>query len=200
MPSKPTRPPAAAVSGRVARCAAGAGAALARGLLAAGTAHAAHAAEDGDIRVSPRQVTPGGTVGLDAVCGRHATAMIDASTLHVGTLTLVVRDRARPEAVHGELRVPAGTAPGDYGIGGECSDGRDISGTLTVTAAPAPQADLAKAPVAPRMPSGGVAAGAGGAARTAARPGETAVGAAVLGIGLAGAFLTRRRNAAAPPR
>jgi hypothetical protein len=189
MPSKPTWPPAVPVRGRVTRCAAGAGAALALGLLGAG---AAHAADGGDIRVSPRQVTPGGTVALDAVCGRHATAMIDASTLHVGSLTLVVRDRARPEVVHGELRVPAGTAPGDYGIGGECSDGRDISGTLTVTAAPASPADLAKAP-ALRMPSGGVAAGAGGSAGRPARPGETTAGAALLLAGLTAAFRAFRR-------
>jgi hypothetical protein len=182
----------------VARCAAGAGAALALGLLGAG---AAHAAGGGDIRVSPRQVAPGGTVGLDAACGRHATAVIDASTLHVGSLTLVVRDRARPEVVHGELRVPAGTPPGDYGIGGECSDGRDISGTLTVTAAPASSAALAKAPgPAPRtpaLPTGGVAAGAGGSARTAVpNPATTAIGAAVLVAGALGAFRTLRRDTA----
>ncbi|MEV0372726.1 hypothetical protein AB0I10_23345 [Streptomyces sp. NPDC050636] len=108
------------------------GAALSAAALGLSTT-AAFAGDFGTIEVSPGTAKAGFTVNLtSSACGRHGSARVDASSLGAGTVRLAPKGRTHSENVQGSLRIPSGTQPGNYGIGGTCSDGREITGTVGI--------------------------------------------------------------------
>lgn len=114
------------------------GAALSVAALGLSTS-AAFAGDFGKIEVTPNPVQAGKTVNLNSSdCGKNGSATVDASTLGAGKVTLSSKGQTHTENVQGSLRVPASTKPGDYGIGGKCSNGREITGTVRVTSGATP--------------------------------------------------------------
>ncbi|TJZ51140.1 hypothetical protein FCH28_21850 [Streptomyces piniterrae] len=110
------------------------GAALSVAALGLSTT-AAFAGDFGTIEVSPGTARAGSTVSLTSSACRHGTARVDASSLGAGTVRLAAKGRAHSGNVQGSLRIPYGTRPGNYGIGGACSHGKDITGTIGVVKA-----------------------------------------------------------------
>ncbi|MCF6524818.1 hypothetical protein [Streptomyces sp. JJ36] len=137
---RPTHPrrtrPAPAASGAPSRICLGrllTGAALS--VAATGLATTSAAAGDfGNIRVAPDPAPPGSTVRLSTnACGDDgATATVDASSLGVGELTLNAPDPAKPQLLRAEFTVPGNAKPGNYGIGGSCDNGNELTGTVVV--------------------------------------------------------------------
>ncbi|MFD7667243.1 hypothetical protein [Streptomyces sp. NPDC059788] len=103
------------------------------------TACPVFAGDFGKIEISPNPVQAGKSVNLNSSdCGKNGSASVDASTLGAGTVTLTSKGQTHTENVQGSLRVPASTKPGNYGIGGKCANGREITGTVQVTAGTTP--------------------------------------------------------------
>ncbi|MDT0379783.1 hypothetical protein RM572_13540 [Streptomyces sp. DSM 42041] len=124
--STPRRP-------RVARRLSGAALSVAVVGITATTVTTAFAAgDDGAIRVAPGTARPGGTVTLSTdACGPGGSAGVDASALGAGILGLEPRD-AEARTAKGKLRVTRDTKPGRYALGGSCTDGRELAGTVVV--------------------------------------------------------------------
>ncbi|UNO42744.1 hypothetical protein [Streptomyces sp. MST-110588] len=146
------------------------------------SATAAFAGDFGTIEVSPNPVKAGGTVNLtSSACGKHGSATVDASTLGAGTITLSSKGQTHHENVQGSLKVPSSTKPGNYGIGGKCSNGREITGTVTVG-------------TGKTTPTGKVRTGIGSTSG-GVDTGEIAAGSAVLLAAAAGGtWMLRRRT------
>jgi hypothetical protein len=97
------------------------------------TATTAFAASDaGDIQVSPGQARPGSTVTLSTeACGAGGSAGVDASALGGGIIGLEPKSTTAKTA-QGDLRIPDDTKPGNYAVGGSCTDGQELVGTVVV--------------------------------------------------------------------
>ncbi|OKI08246.1 hypothetical protein A6A06_33795 [Streptomyces sp. CB02923] len=108
-------------------------------VAALGLSTCAAFAATGSIEVTPNPVQAGKTVNLNSsACGKNGSATVDASTLGAGKIMLSSKGQTHTENVQGSLRVPTSTKPGHYGIGGKCSNGAEISGTVRVTAGTTP--------------------------------------------------------------
>ncbi|MFG2141967.1 hypothetical protein [Streptomyces sp. NPDC048650] len=161
-------------------------------------APAARAGDFGEVESSPHPARAGSSVSLATRdCGHSRSARVDAGALGGGIITL--RPGVLAGALVGEVRVRPDTRPGNYGIGGRCADGRDITGTVSAGDAddsiPGPSAGRAL------MPRGGVRAGAGahadaGATGEGADTTEILVGTGlILAAGAGGTWVLRRRHA-----
>ncbi|KUL43071.1 hypothetical protein ADL22_13385 [Streptomyces sp. NRRL F-4489] len=138
------------------------------------SAPAAYAGDFGAIDVSPATAAPGSTVTLSTTgCGTGRTASVDAGTLGGGKVTLV--PGATKGALTAKLTVKPGTAPGNYGVGGNCADGKDITGTVRVTAAGASASPGMSASPSTSMSPGG-RAGTGQGMSPSAKPGPAMPG------------------------
>ncbi|MFH8591932.1 hypothetical protein [Streptomyces rimosus] len=101
------------------------------------SASSAFAGDFGKIEVTPNPVKAGNSVNLNSSdCGKNGSATVDASTLGAGKVTLSSKGQTHTENVQGSLRVPSSTKAGNYGIGGKCSNGREITGTVRVSSGP----------------------------------------------------------------
>lgn len=90
------------------------------------------AADAGNIEVDPSPARAGATVTLSTIaCGPGGSAGVDASSLGVGILGLDPQD-AESGTAQGTLRIPADTKPGNYAVGGSCTDGQELTGTIVV--------------------------------------------------------------------
>ncbi|GCD38585.1 hypothetical protein OEIGOIKO_06401 [Streptomyces chrestomyceticus JCM 4735] len=108
-------------------------------VAALGLSTCAAFAATGSIEVTPNPVKAGNTVNLNSsACGKNGSATVDASTLGAGRVTLSSKGQTHTENVQGSVRVPASTKPGNYGIGGKCANGTEISGTVRVTSGSTP--------------------------------------------------------------
>ncbi|MFF7339130.1 hypothetical protein ACFZAT_17480 [Streptomyces sp. NPDC008163] len=122
------RRPARLVTGT----AAAALAAAALGLSAA--APSAYGDEAAPLRVTPASAAPGATVTVDTTaCGGDSAATGDASALDAPQFPLA--PVSLEEALAGSFRVPGGVAPGSYGIGVDCANGKKATGEIEVKAA-----------------------------------------------------------------
>ncbi|MGW2475758.1 hypothetical protein [Streptomyces sp. NPDC001665] len=122
------RRPARLVTGT----AAAALAAAALGLSAA--APSAYGDEAAQLRVTPASAAPGATVTVDTTaCGGDSAATGDASALDAPEFPLA--PVSLEEALAGSFRVPGGVAPGSYGIGVDCANGKKATGEIEVKAA-----------------------------------------------------------------
>lgn len=179
------------------------------------SATAAYAGDFGVIEVSPDPVRPGSTISLAVTgCGNSRSASVDTSALGTGTIKLTQESVRGP--LTGELTIRQGTWPGNYGISGTCSGGKEITGTVHIgrggsaTAAPAAGALAAPAGGHSAAPAGGagsapahgpasppkgkVATGVGSTSENTDTT-EIAAGAAVLLAAVAGgAWASRRRR------
>ncbi|UQA96144.1 hypothetical protein [Streptomyces halobius] len=109
------------------------GAALSVAALSLSTT-AASAGDFGTIEASPGAATAGSTVSLTSnACGKNGSARVDASALGAGIIHLSSTGRAHSGNVQGTLRIPSGTRPGNYGLGGICSHGKELTGTVGVS-------------------------------------------------------------------
>ncbi|MEU9115250.1 hypothetical protein AB0D04_26570 [Streptomyces sp. NPDC048483] len=156
-------------------------------------ASAAYAGDFGEVEASPHPARAGSSVSLATRdCGHSRSATVDASTLGGGIITL----RPGKGALVGELRVRPDTLPGNYGIGGKCADGKDITGTVSAGRGDRGDltgADRAAASPGPK-PRGGVKTGAGVPDE---RPGtaEILTGACLmLAAAAGGSWVLRRRH------
>lgn len=90
------------------------------------------AADADNIEVAPSPARAGATVTLSTVaCGPGGSAGVDASSLGAGILGLDPQD-AESGTAQGTLRIPADTKPGNYAVGGSCTDGQELTGTIVV--------------------------------------------------------------------
>ncbi|MGC4946100.1 hypothetical protein ACLQ2N_07815 [Streptomyces sp. DT224] len=122
------RRPARLVTGT----AAAALAAAAVGLGAA--APSAYGDEPAPLRITPASAAPGATVTVDTTaCGGAGAATGDASALDAPEFPLA--PASLEEALAGSFRVPGGVAPGSYGIGVDCANGKKATGEIEVKAA-----------------------------------------------------------------
>ncbi|MFJ7630044.1 hypothetical protein ACIQZN_26465 [Streptomyces sp. NPDC097595] len=122
------RRPARLVTGT----AAAALAAAALGLSAA--APSAYGDEPTPLRITPASAAPGSTVTVDTTaCGADSAATGDASALDAPEFPLA--PVSLEEALAGSFRVPGGVAPGSYGIGVDCANGKKATGEIEVKAA-----------------------------------------------------------------
>lgn len=134
------RRPARLVTGT----AAAALAAAALGLSAA--APSAYGDETAPLRITPASAAPGATVTVDTTaCGGDSAATGDASALDAPEFPLA--PASLEEALAGSFRVPGGVAPGSYGIGVDCANGKKATGEIEVK--PADRAAGAEDPAAP---------------------------------------------------
>ncbi|ARF54748.1 hypothetical protein [Streptomyces gilvosporeus] len=167
-------------------------------------APAVSAGDFGEVEATPQPARAGARVSLATRdCGRSRSATIDASALGGGTLTL--RPAGDGGALVGELSLRPDTRPGNYGIGGSCADGKDLTGMVSAArggggeqpgpagAGPDESAEHAATRPGPK-PRGGMRTGAG---TPAERPGTTEV---LLGTALmlaaagGGTWVLRRRH------
>ncbi|AJC59199.1 hypothetical protein [Streptomyces sp. 769] len=94
-------------------------------------ATAAYAGDFGTIEVSPGTAAAGSTVSLSTTgCGASRSASVDATALGGGTVAFAP-GTAKGSLV-GKVMVKPGTKPGNYGIGGKCADGKELTGTVRV--------------------------------------------------------------------
>ncbi|UZK56390.1 hypothetical protein NEH16_21900 [Streptomyces drozdowiczii] len=122
------RRPARLVTGT----AAAALAAAALGLSAA--APSAYGDETAPLRITPASAAPGATVTVDTTaCGGDSAATGDASALDAPEFPLA--PVSLEEALAGSFRVPGSVAPGSYGIGVDCANGKKATGEIEVKAA-----------------------------------------------------------------
>ena len=122
------RRPARLVTGT----AAAALAAAALGLSAA--APSAYGDGPASLRITPASAAPGATVTVDTTaCGSDSSATGDASALDAPEFPLA--PASLEEALAGSFRVPGSVAPGSYGIGVDCANGKKASGQIEVKAA-----------------------------------------------------------------
>ncbi|WP_202534061.1 MULTISPECIES: hypothetical protein [unclassified Streptomyces] len=122
------RRPARLVTGT----AAAALAAAALGLSAA--APSAYGDETAPLTITPASAAPGATVTVDTTaCGGDSAATGDASALDAPEFPLA--PASLEEALAGSFRVPGGVAPGSYGIGVDCANGKKATGEIEVKAA-----------------------------------------------------------------
>jgi hypothetical protein len=152
-------------------------------VAAAGLATApAYGGETGSLEVFPSNAVPGGDVTVNtAACGDSGTAAGDASAVGAGTFTLAPSTH-EGDAI-GQFKVPPSAQPGTYEIVAKCTDGKQVSGDLTVTLASMRQQV---------QPRGSVKTGVGGA--LGPDPVQTAAGVAALAVAAAGgAWLLHRR-------
>ncbi|MET7574259.1 hypothetical protein ABZT04_38110 [Streptomyces sp. NPDC005492] len=152
-------------------------------VAAAGLATApAYGGETGSLEVFPSSAVPGGDVTVNtAACGNDGTAAGDASAVGAGTFTLA--PSAHEDDAIGQFKVPPSAQPGTYEIVAKCTDGRQVSGDLTVTLASMRQQV---------QPRGSVKTGVGGA--LGPDPVQTAAGVAALAVAAAGGtWLLHRR-------
>ncbi len=97
------------------------------------TAGTAFAGDFGNIEVDPGVARPGSTVTLSTdACGAGGSAGVDAGSLGGGILGLESKT-AESKTAHGTLRIPDGTEPGNYAVGGSCADGKEVTGTVVVS-------------------------------------------------------------------
>ncbi|KIZ17969.1 hypothetical protein [Streptomyces natalensis] len=160
-------------------------------------APAVSAGDFGEVEATPQPARAGARVSLATRdCGRSRSATIDASALGGGTLTL--RPAGDGGALVGELSLRPDTRPGNYGIGGSCADGKDLTGMVSAARggsgeATAGQEESAATRSGPK-PRGGMKTGAGAPPE---RPGTTEVllGAALmLAAAAGGSWVLRRRH------
>jgi len=152
-------------------------------VAAAGLATApAYGGETGSLEVFPSNAVPGGDVTVNtAACGDGGTAAGDASAVGAGTFTLAPSTH-EGDAI-GQFKVPPSAQPGTYEIVAKCTDGKQVSGDLTVTLASMRQQV---------QPRGSVKTGVGGA--LGPDPVQTAAGVAALAVAAAGGtWLLHRR-------
>ncbi|MEV0909360.1 hypothetical protein [Streptomyces hokutonensis] len=152
-------------------------------VAAAGLATApAYGGETGSLEVFPSSAVPGGDVTVNtAACGDGGTAAGDASAVGAGTFTLAPSTH-EGDAI-GQFKVPPSAQPGTYEIVAKCTDGKQVSGDLTVTLASMRQQV---------QPRGSVKTGVGGA--LGPDPVQTAAGVAALAVAAAGGtWLLHRR-------
>ncbi|MCK7621950.1 hypothetical protein MUU72_02215 [Streptomyces sp. RS10V-4] len=117
------------------------------------SATAAYAGDFGSIEVSPGTAAPGSTVSLSTTgCGFGRTASVDTGTLGGGKITFTPDTAKR--SLTARLTVKPGTKPGNYGIGGKCADGKDITGTVRVVADSASASPGMMSPGTSMSPSG----------------------------------------------
>ncbi|MET7341750.1 hypothetical protein [Streptomyces sp. NPDC005547] len=122
------RRPARLVTGT----AAAALAAAALGLSAA--APSAYGDGPASLRITPASAAPGATVTVDTTaCGSDGSATGDASALDAAEFPLA--PASLEETLAGSFRVPGGVAPGSYGIGVDCANGKKATGEIEVKAA-----------------------------------------------------------------
>ncbi|MFF2806832.1 hypothetical protein ACFVT2_06545 [Streptomyces sp. NPDC058000] len=94
-------------------------------------ATAAYAGDFGTIEVSPGMAEAGSTVSLSTMgCGSSRSASVDAAALGGGTVTFA--PGSAKGSLVGKVMVKSGTKPGNYGIGGKCADGKELTGTVRV--------------------------------------------------------------------
>ncbi|WP_405901558.1 hypothetical protein [Streptomyces sp. NBC_00727] len=107
-------------------------AAAALGLSAA--APSAYGEGPASLRITPASAAPGATVTVDTTaCGSDGSATGDASALDAPEFPLV--PASLEETLAGSFRVPGGVAPGSYGIGVDCANGKKATGEIEVKAA-----------------------------------------------------------------
>ncbi|MFE9606547.1 hypothetical protein [Streptomyces hokutonensis] len=142
----------------------------------------AYGGETGSLEVFPSNAVPGGDVTVNtAACGDGGTAAGDASAVGAGTFTLAPSTH-EGDAI-GQFKVPPSAQPGTYEIVAKCTDGKEVSGDLTVTLASMRQQV---------QPRGSVKTGVGGA--LGPDPVQTAAGVAALAVAAAGGtWLLHRR-------
>ncbi|MFC8537303.1 hypothetical protein ACFUJY_25775 [Streptomyces sp. NPDC057249] len=112
-----------------------AAAALAAAALGLGAAApSAYGDEPAPLRITPASAAPGATVTVDTTaCGVAGAATGDASALDAPEFPLA--PASLEEALAGSFRVPGGIAPGSYGIGVDCANGKKATGEIEVKAA-----------------------------------------------------------------
>ncbi|NEC64827.1 hypothetical protein [Streptomyces sp. SID9727] len=112
-----------------------AAAALAAAALGLGAvAPSAYGDEQALLRITPASAVPGATVTVDTTaCGGDSAATGDASALDAPEFPLA--PASLEEALAGSFRVPGGVAPGSYGIGVDCANGKKATGEIEVKAA-----------------------------------------------------------------
>ncbi|MFJ9614545.1 hypothetical protein [Streptomyces noursei] len=94
-------------------------------------ATAAYAGDFGTIEVSPGAAAAGSTVSLSTTgCGASRSASVDATALGGGTVAFA--PGSAKGSLVGKVMVKPGTKPGNYGIGGKCADGKELTGTVRV--------------------------------------------------------------------
>lgn len=157
----------------------------------------------GAIESTPRTAEPGATVHLStSACPVGGTATVNAGSLWMGNITLSAkapapapapaRTRAWIASVQGSLKIPSGTDPGSYGIGGRCDDGKEITGIVRVGITSDGTTSGATTPRP--APESRARTGVGTTSQDANTT-ETAVGAAVLLTAAGGgAWALRRRG------
>lgn len=155
------------------------------------TSTTAFAGDFGAVRISPDQARPGTTVSLSTMdCGKSRSASIDASTLGAGNITFTRgSDRGRLTA---RLKIKADTKPGNYGVGGTCDDGKEITGTVHVGRATGGGRPTA----GPTMPPKGKMKTGVGSTSQSSNTTEIAAGTGALLAAAAGGiwFVRRRRS------
>ncbi|QHC21794.1 hypothetical protein [Streptomyces sp. GS7] len=106
------------------------GAALSAAALGLSTA-AAYAGDFGAIEVSPGTAKAGSTVSLSTKdCGSSQSANVDAGTLGAGSVKLAAG--ANKGTLTGQMKIKSGVKDGNYGVGGKCGNGKEITGTVHV--------------------------------------------------------------------
>ncbi|MFF4953739.1 hypothetical protein ACWC2K_37385 [Streptomyces chattanoogensis] len=151
-------------------------------------ATAAYAGDFGEVEASPYPARAGSSVSLATRdCGPSRSATVDASTLGGGTITL--RPGGSGGTLIGELRVRPDTRPGNYGLGGTCANGRDITGMVSAAAG----RDTGHRPHP--MPRGGVRTGAGTTSEGADTTEILAGSGLMLAAAAGGTWVLRRRHA-----
>ncbi|MFR9676402.1 hypothetical protein [Streptomyces sp. TR02-1] len=100
------------------------------------TSTAAVAAGTADIGISPGSARPGDTVTLTTrACGPGGSAGVDAGSLDGGIIGLEP-EKAGSATARGTLRIPDDAGPGTYTVGGSCTDGSEVTGTIRVSEEP----------------------------------------------------------------
>ncbi|WP_043263819.1 hypothetical protein [Streptomyces sp. CT34] len=106
------------------------GAALSAAALGLSTA-AAYAGDFGAIEVSPGTAKAGSTVSLSTKdCGSSQSANVDAGALGSGTVKLA--QGSDKGTLTGHMKIKTGIKDGNYGVGGKCGDGKELTGTVHV--------------------------------------------------------------------
>ncbi|MFE6620116.1 hypothetical protein ACFZBP_17630 [Streptomyces sp. NPDC008086] len=136
---------------------------------------------DGDLKLRPSSVVPGGEVTAHTAACRNGGAAGDASAVGAGSFTLAP---GSDEDGGGRFRVPPSAQPGTYEIVATCAaGGRRVAGDLVVTLTSTP---------GQAHPRGSVKTGVGGA--FGHDPVQTAAGVTALAVAAAGGtWLLHRR-------